>query len=100
MATYLDRIADFNVKYDTIWLDNAIFTKLGKSGSITKPVKINKSYFTIGTKAKDKDDYIIYDNKKGVLYYDQDGSGTKYKHVEIATLSKNLKMTYLDFYMI
>lgn len=99
-STNLDKIADYNVKYDTIWLDNAVFTKLGKSGSMTKPVKINKSYFAIGTKAKDKNDYVVYDNKKGVLFYDQDGSGTKYKQVEIATLSKNLKMTYSDFFAV
>ena len=28
--TNLDKIADFNVKDDSIWLDNAIFKKLGK----------------------------------------------------------------------
>ena len=50
-------------------------------------------------KAKDKNDYVIYNNKKGVLSYDADGSG-KGKAVEIATLSKNLKMTYKDFFVI
>ena len=61
---------------------------------------MNKDFFTIGSKAKDKYDYVIYDNKKGKLYYDADGSGTKYKQVEIATLSKNLKMTEKDFFVI
>jgi Ca2+-binding RTX toxin-like protein len=99
-STNLDKIADFNVKFDTIWLDNAVFTKLGKAGSTSKPAKINKAYFTIGTKSKDKNDYVINDNKKGVLYYDQDGSGSRYKQVEIATLSKNIKMTQSDLYVI
>ncbi|MBF9231854.1 cadherin domain-containing protein [Microvirga sp. BT350] len=95
----LDKIVDFNVKDDTIWLDNAIFKKLGKKGSPTSPAKLDKKFFTIGDKAKDKDDYIVYDNKKGVLYYDADGSGAG-KAVAFATLPKKLKMTAADFMVI
>jgi Ca2+-binding RTX toxin-like protein len=98
-STNRDRIADYSVKDDTIWLDNKVFTRLGKSGSEKKPASLKKDFFTIGSKAKDKNDYIIYDNKKGVLYYDADGSG-KVKVVEIATLSKKLAMTYKDFFII
>ncbi len=89
----VDKIADFNVKDDTIRLDNAIFTKLAKTG------KLNKAFFKIGSKAKDKNDYIVYDSKKGVLSYDADGSG-KGAAIKIATLSKNLKMTAADFLVI
>ncbi|MBB4042129.1 hypothetical protein GGR34_003814 [Microvirga flocculans] len=95
-----DKLADFSVKDDAIWLDNKVFTKLGKAGSETKPAQLKKEFFTIGSKAKDKNDYLVYDNKKGVLYYDADGSGSKYKQVEIATLSKKLAMTYKDFFVI
>ncbi|MBB3018615.1 Ca2+-binding RTX toxin-like protein [Microvirga lupini] len=98
--TNRDKIVDFSVKDDTIWLDNKVFAKLGKAGSEKKPTQLKKDFFTIGSKAKDKNDYIIYDNKKGVLFYDADGSGTKYKQVEIATLSKKLKMTHKDFFVI
>ena len=35
--TNLDKIADFNVKDDSIWLDNAIFKKLGKKGTERRP---------------------------------------------------------------
>ena len=98
-STNKDRIADFYVKDDTIWLDNKVFTKLGKAGSETKPGKLDKGFFVVGPKAKDKNDYVIYDKKKGVLLYDADGSG-KGKAVEIATLSKNLKMTEKDFFVI
>lgn len=94
-----DKIADFKVKDDTFWLDNAVFTKLGRKGSEAQPSKLSKSYFALET-AKDRNDHIIYSKKKGVLSYDADGSGTKYKAVEIATLSKNLKMTHSDFYVI
>ncbi|QFU17413.1 calcium-binding protein [Microvirga thermotolerans] len=94
----LDRIVDFNVRDDTIWLDNAVFRKLGK-GTEAKPGKLNKGFFTIGSKAKDKNDFLVYDSKKGVLFYDLDGSG-KGKAVEIASLKKGLKMTELDFFVV
>jgi len=95
----VDKITDFSVRDDTIWLDNKVFTKLGSKGTVHDPAKLAKDYFTIGSRAKDKNDYVIYDNKKGVLYYDADGSG-KGKAVEVATLSKNLKMTYADFFVV
>ncbi|MCG7392165.1 cadherin domain-containing protein [Microvirga sp. ACRRW] len=97
--TNLDTIADFKVVDDTIWLDNAIFKKLGKAGSVNAPAALNKDFFRVGDKAKDKNDYIVYDKKKGILYYDADGSG-KGKAVEIAKLSKNLKMTFADFFVV
>ena len=97
--TNVDKITDFNVKDDSVYLDNAVFTKLGKGGSEASPKKLSKAYFTVGTEAKDRNDYVIYDKKKGVLYYDQDGSGSK-AQVEVATIKKNLKITYHDFFVI
>ncbi|MGO4524969.1 hypothetical protein AB4097_08910 [Microvirga sp. 2MCAF35] len=88
-----DKILDFNVKDDTIQLDNAIFKKLGKVG------KLKAAYFTIGDKAKDGNDYLIYNKIKGTLSYDADGSG-KGAAVLIATLAKKLKMTAADFFVI
>lgn len=93
-----DSIKDFSVKDDSLYLDNAIFKKLG-SGTEAKPKQLSKSFFTIGDKAQDKNDYIIYNNKTGVLSYDADGSG-KGKAVEFAQLSKNLKLTEKDFFVI
>jgi Ca2+-binding RTX toxin-like protein len=92
-----DKIADFNVKDDTIWLDNAIFKKLGK-GSEIKPGKLNKSYFESG-QADDRNDYLLYNKKTGILSYDADGSGAK-AAVEFAQLGKNLKLTYKDFFIV
>jgi Ca2+-binding RTX toxin-like protein len=97
--TNVDKITDFNVNDDSIYLENSVFTKLGKKGSEKSPAKLSKDFFTIGSKAKDKDDYVVYDKKKGVLYYDADGSG-KGKAVEVAMLSKNLKMTAADILVI
>ena len=31
--------------------------------------------FVVGSAAKDRDDYLVYDKAKGVLLYDADGSG-------------------------
>ena len=96
--TNLDKIVDFNVKDDSFWLDNKIFAKLGK-GTEAKPGKLNKAFFTIGDKAKDKNDYLVFNPKNGVLSYDIDGSGAK-AAVEIAVLKKGLKLTYADFFVI
>ena len=43
--TNLDRISDFNVKDDTLWIDNSLLKKLGK-GTALKPVKLNKKFFS------------------------------------------------------
>jgi len=96
--TNLDKITDFNVKDDTIWLENSYFKKLGK-GSEAKPGTLKKAFFTIGAKAKDKNDYIIYDKAKGVLLYDQDGSGSK-AAVAFATIKKGLGLKATDFMII
>ena len=65
-------------RIDTIWLDNKVFTKLGKKGSEASPAKLSKSFFA-SEKAKDKNDYVVYSKKKGMISYDADGSGAKYK---------------------
>jgi serralysin len=95
--TNVDRIRDFRTKDDTIWLDNAVFKKLGK-GDVLKPGKLKKAYFTIGEKAKDSNDYLIYD-KKGVLSYDVDGSGGK-KAVSFATIANVDKLFAHDFLVV
>ncbi|MCB5174849.1 hypothetical protein [Microvirga lenta] len=94
----LDKITDFSVADDTIWLDNKVFKKLGKKGSEAKPAKLNKKFFSL-EKAKGKDDYLVYSKKKGILYYDADGSGAG-KAVEIAKMAKKLKLTANDFFVI
>jgi Ca2+-binding RTX toxin-like protein len=94
----VDKISDFRYQDDSLYLENKIFTKLG-SGSASKPKKFKADMFTTGTRAQDKEDRIVYDKKSGKLYYDQDGAGGK-AQVQIATLSKNLKMTAADFFVI
>lgn len=98
-STNKDTIVDFSSLFDSIWLENKVFTKLGKKGSEKSPAMIKKSMFAL-EKAKDKDDYIIYSKKKATISYDADGSGTKYKAVEFATVKKGATVTYTDFYVI
>jgi len=98
--TNKDMIVDFSVRDDSIWLDNAFFSSLGLNGSESRPAQLKSGYFVKGSKAKDKNDFIIYDKAKGKLFYDADGSSSKIKAVEIATLSKDLQMTYKDFFVI
>lgn len=97
--SHADRIMDFNVRDDSIYLENRFFSKMGKKGTIDKPSKIASKFFTVGSAAKDGNDHLIYNNKTGKLYYDENGSGAG-KMVEIATLSKNLKLKYSDFFLI
>ncbi|MEE1656946.1 hypothetical protein VB618_12120 [Microvirga sp. CF3062] len=80
-TTNCDEIVEIKTKDASIWLENKVFTKIG-----------------VGSKAKDKNDYVVNDNKKGVLYYGADGSGTR-KVVEFSTLSNNLAMTHKDFFV-
>jgi Ca2+-binding RTX toxin-like protein len=91
-----DTISDFKAQEDKIWLDNAIFKKLGTTGSETTPAALNKKFFKLGKQAGDKNDYVVYDRKTGILSYDADGSGAK-AAIEIAKLSTKPKLSYLDF---
>jgi len=91
-STNLDRIVDFSVKDDTIQLESAVFTKLAAG-------QLASAAFWTGSKAHDSSDRIVYDAARGSLYYDADGTG-KTASVEIAQLSKNLKMTASDFVVV
>jgi Ca2+-binding RTX toxin-like protein len=91
-----DTITDFNAADDSIWLDNKFFSKLGK-GTSSNPGKLNKKFFKNG-KATDKNDYVLY--KKGIVYYDADGSGKKYKPVEFIKISNKVKLSAEDFLIV
>lgn len=98
--TNFDKIVDFKPKDDSIWLDNKYFKGLGKKGSLTKPALLSKDAFFTGSKAHDASDRIIYDSKKGKLYYDPDGTGHQ-SQIQIALLDKKIKgISYKDFLVI
>lgn len=86
----VDTIGDFVVSDDTIWLDDDIFTKIGKVGDLASAA------FYIGSKAHDSSDRIIYNKTTGALFYDADGNGAG-AAMQFATLSKGLALTAGDF---
>ncbi|WP_341890888.1 calcium-binding protein, partial [Variovorax sp. YR752] len=81
-STNVDRITDFSAVYDTIQLENAVFTKLASTGTLSA------SSFRAGAavKAMDSNDFVLYDTGTGKLYYDADGSGSG-AAVQIALLT-------------
>ena len=91
--TNVDTITDFSRVDDSFQLENAIFKKLTKTGVMSK------SFFVVGTKAKDKNDYIVYDKATGALSYDADGSG-KGAAVKFAQVTKGTVLGYNDFLII
>lgn len=94
-TTNVDTVSDFNVPADTIWLENAIFTKLVGTGTMSGV----QFYASTAGVAHDKDDRIIYETDTGKLFYDADGNGAGVA-VQFATLSKGLALTAADFFMI
>lgn len=93
----VDRIYDFGPKDDSFHLENKVFTKLGKGSAAG--VKFKSDMFVKSPHARDREDRIIYDSKTGALFYDKDGTGSS-AQIKIATLNKNLKLTYKDFFVI
>jgi Ca2+-binding RTX toxin-like protein len=91
--TNIDRIVDFRPVDDTIMLDNAVFTRVGRDGWLSG------SAFATGTKARDSSDHIIYDKKSGALFYDADGAGG-IAAVKFAQLNSGLTLTKNDFFVL
>jgi Ca2+-binding RTX toxin-like protein len=92
-ATNVDRVTDFNVADDTIWLDPTIFLS-----SLTPGSSVAGSQFVIGTAALDAGDRIIYNNATGAVLYDSDGTGPT-AAVQFAQLSAGLPLTNFDFFV-
>lgn len=90
---YTDIITDFIVGEDKIYLENAIFSKLTKTGTL------NAAFFNDGAITTDNNDYLSYDKATGKLFYDNDGSGP-HSARPIATLGLNLMMKNDDFFVI
>lgn len=98
----IDKITDYKVRDDSIWIDNVAFNVPGGPRHDvpgTRPVKLKKKFFTVGTGAKDKNDYLIYNKETGHLLYDADGTGIGFAK-PIAKLSPGLKMTHKDFFIL
>lgn len=90
----VDEIADFNTVNDLIFLDNAIFSAIVGTGTMSSA----QFYASNAGVAHDANDRIIYDRDNGNLYYDSNGSASG-GSVLFATLSTGLNLTAADFYI-
>jgi Ca2+-binding RTX toxin-like protein len=95
-STNKDTITDFanaSGNNDTIYLENAIFAKLTATGAL------NPAYFHVGASAADANDYIVYNQTTGALFYDSNGS-TAGGAIQFATLTNKPVLTAGDFVVI
>ena len=82
----------FNVKPSTTNLDTITDFVSGTDGLIFKPAIFNKldsdfsDNFVKGTKALDANDYLIFNPSNNTLFYDADGSATKFSPVAVVKL--------------
>ena len=94
-ATNVDDITDFNVAADTIVLENAIFTTIVGTGTLTAAQFVAN---TTGT-AQGADDRIVYETDTGKLFYDSNGNAAG-GATQFAQLDAGLALTNADFFII
>ncbi len=88
-TTNVDRVRDLSrSEGDKIVLSAEVFSAIGPS--------LDKNEFVIGNKAKDGNDYVIFNQKKGTVAYDADAKGGE-KAVVFATVEKGLTLVHTDF---
>ncbi len=93
--TNVDKILDFNVIDDTVRLENAIFTHITGTRTLTSA----QFYKSAAGVAHDGSDHIIYETDTGKLFYDSNGSAAG-GSVHFATISKDLALTAADFFIV
>ncbi|MEQ1715244.1 MAG: calcium-binding protein [Hyphomicrobium sp.] len=91
-----DTITEYLTAYDKIVLENAVFKSLA---DIKGTLPWTKFYYSAAGLAHDKDDFIIYNTKSGVLTYDADGSGAG-AAIAFATLTNKPLVTNIEFQVI
>lgn len=85
-----DVVKDFEVNRERLCLDREVFD------AYVGP--ISDSTFVLGTVAADEDDFLIYDQSTGKLYYDEDGSG-EIDQVLIMTLANKADISFADMWI-
>ena len=94
----IDKILDFKVKDDGIWLDDAVFRKLGK-GTEAVPSRSTRRSSPSARMRATRTTTSIYDPAKKTLFYDADGSGHG-AAVAIVAFSLKQKLTVADLLVI
>jgi Ca2+-binding RTX toxin-like protein len=92
-GTNVDRVKDFSVRDDTIWLSDRVFGEVGPEG------RLRTTAFWTGTAAHDATDRIVHDRATGALYYDPDGFGAA-DQIQFAQLNAGLRITAADFLIV
>ena len=92
----VDRITDFRHGRDHISLDDDVFAALGPVSAKTALAPEN---LCLGSDALDADDFLIYDQASGALYYDADGDGAGSK-ICFATLKGHPVLDAGDFQVV
>jgi hypothetical protein len=89
-STNVDKILDFSVADDSIYLSRSIFGGIAANGSLAAAA------FHRGASAADASDRIIYDQAAGKIFYDADGAGGA-AQVLFATVTAGTALTSADF---
>ena len=87
----VDTIADFKPGEDIIKLDTAVFSSIGSF--------LSNSEFHVGGSPGDLNDFILYKEHTGALFYDPDGSGPMHR-VKFAVLDNTPHLSAADFLMV
>ena len=92
-STNVDKVVSYSTADDSIRLENAVFTALPATGTLTS------SAFCVGAAAQDASDRIVYNPGSGAVLYDSDGTGAN-AAVQFAALSPGLNMTAAEFFIV
>ncbi|PVE21811.1 hypothetical protein DC522_24435 [Microvirga sp. KLBC 81] len=88
-----DTITDFNAVSDTIKLENNVFKALTYTGAMSS------ANFTLGSGAKDANDYVGYSTTTGDLWYDSNGNAAGGR-VVFANIGTNKTIGSADFLIV
>lgn len=91
-AGNVDRILDYSVVDDTIWLHHSVFVGIPAG-------PLSASAYREGTAATDADDRIIYYRATGQIYYDADGNGVG-TAVLFGRVTPETALTHLEFLVV
>jgi Ca2+-binding RTX toxin-like protein len=93
--TNVDDITDFNHLQDDFDIENAVFRGL-KVGDLAKAdfTRIANAESNAGV---DRSDRILYDQKRGDLYFDRDGAGNRHDRVLFTHVTDGSKLNHTDF---